>query len=231
MSKCLKLIPSFIGETQSNHLPLRTLEQIYGLDHFIVEKEKTARAFLKSIGHPIVQSKLVIHELDKHHNYDGFQQFMQEHSKHTDIGLISEAGLPAVADPGAKMVAFAHHLGMKVMPLAGSSSIFLALMASGMNGQNFHFHGYLPIDRDERIKRLKELERQSNSCTQIFMEAPYRNNDFLAFLLNNLKADTRLCVACDLESGSELIISKKVKNWETANLNLHKRPCIYLIGC
>ena len=211
-------------------LPGRTLRAVHQLKHFIVEREKTARAFLKAIDHPLPQSEFVIHELDKHRDYGNFKEFLQTHASSDDLGLLSEAGLPAVADPGAQIVAYAHQLNLKVVPYAGSSSIFLALMASGMNGQDFRFHGYLPIDQAQRIKKLKEMEKRSATTTQLFMEAPYRNNDFLKFLLKHLSPQTKLCVAADLESSDEWIQSKRVKDWKSSLPDLHKRPCIYLIA-
>ncbi len=224
------LIPSFIGIDKPEFLPLRTIERIHKTTRFIVEREKTSRAFFKAIAHPVPQSDLLIFQLDKHNKYEGFQAFINEHSTDHDIGVISEAGLPGVADPGSTVVAFAHSIGLTVLPLAGSSSIFLALMASGMNGQDFRFHGYLPIDRDQRLSKLKEMEKRCDRITQIFMEAPYRNNDFANFLISKLNPNTKLCIACDLESESEIIISKKIKEWNLSQLDLHKRPCIYLIG-
>lgn len=230
MSAELVLIPSFIGETESSYLPLRTIEIARGIHYFIVEKEKTARAFLKQIGHPTPQSELHIYELNKHEGYDGYKPFFDKHIAHNSIGLISEAGLPAVADPGSAIVAHAHRQGIRVLPLSGSSSIFLALMGSGMNGQEFAFHGYLPIDTGARIKKLKELERESKKSTQIFMETPYRNMAFLEFLIKNLQQETQLCVATALETEHQLLISKKVKDWDVKSVDLHKKPCIYLIG-
>ena len=150
-------------------LSKRSLEVIFKTRFFIVEREKTARAFLKAIGHPIAQKEFQIHELDKHGGYDNFRSFIDEHSKEHNIGIISEAGLPAVADPGSAIVKYGHQLGLHIVPLSGSSSIFLALMASGMNGQKFSFNGYLPIDPIQRLKKLKEMEKRCKSSTQIFI--------------------------------------------------------------
>lgn len=230
MKPTLYLIPNFIGEFDRSYLSQRTIDKTYELKHFIVEREKTARAFLKAIRHPVPQSDFQFAELDKHNDYVGFKSFFNDHISENSIGLLSEAGLPAVADPGSEVVKYAHQKGASVVPLAGSSSIFLALMASGMDGQHFQFNGYLPIDAGRRIKALKDLEVRSRRSTQIFMEAPYRNNQFLDFLIKNLQKDTRLCVAADLEvQGKETIISKPVSSWNRKEIDLHKRPVIYLI--
>jgi 16S rRNA (cytidine1402-2'-O)-methyltransferase len=224
----LYLVPNFIGVFSKEYLPQRTLENVYRLKHFIVEREKTARAFLKAINHPTPQNEFEFIELDKHNNYAGFKSFFDQNISNS-IGVLSEAGLPAIADPGSEVVKYAHLNKIKVVPLAGSSSIFLALMASGMDGQNFAFHGYLPIDARERVKSLKDIELKSRKASQIFMEAPYRNNQFLDFLIKNLQNDTTLCIAADLETDREIIISKKVQDWETKLVDLHKRPTIYII--
>ena len=230
MEASLYLVPNFIGEFSKDYLPTRTLQKVYGIKHFIVEREKTSRAFLKAIEHPTPQNDFEFIELDKHNDYVGFKTFFNRHIGEHPIGLLSEAGLPAIADPGSEVVKYAHQKGITVTPLAGSSSIFLALMASGMDGQNFAFNGYLPIDARDRVLALKELEVKARKATQIFMEAPYRNNQFLEFLIKNLQNDTTLCVAVDIEKeGKELIVSKPVKDWKIKEIELHKKPCIYII--
>ena len=227
----LFLIPNFIGEFSKDYLPKRTLEHIYTIRHFILERERTARAFLKAIDHPIAQNEFEFVELNKHDNYTGFKPFFDTHIQDFSIGLLSEAGLPAIADPGNEIVKYSHQKNVKVIPLSGSSSIFLALMASGFNGQNFQFNGYLPIDAKERMIALKDMEHRSRKTTQIFMEAPYRNNPFLEFLIKNLQHSTQLCVAVDLEKeGKETILSKPIKDWKPKEIELHKKPCIYLIS-
>ncbi len=228
MDSALYLVPNFIGVFSKEYLPERTLKHVYEIKHFIVEREKTARAFLKAIDHPTPQSDFEFAELDKHNNYIGFRSFFDKNIG-SSIGLLSEAGLPAIADPGSEVVKYAHKKGVQVVPLSGSSSIFLALMASGMDGQRFAFHGYLPIDARERVKKLKQLEVEARKSSQIFMEAPYRNNQFLDFLIKNLQNDTILCVAADIETKSEQIISKLVKDWKPSDVNLHKRPVIYIV--
>ena len=224
------MIPNFIGEFDPEYLPKRTLEETYKITHFIVEKEKTARAFLKAINHPTHQNDFVFVELDKHNNYVGFKMFFNEFIGTQSIGVLSEAGLPAIADPGSEVAKYAHTKGVKVIPLAGSSSLFLALMASGFNGQRFKFNGYLPIDARDRIIALKDMEVRSRKASQIFMEAPYRNNQFLEFLIKNLQKDTKLCVAVDIEKeGKEMIISKPVSEWKPREIELHKKPTIYIV--
>ncbi|MDA8886330.1 SAM-dependent methyltransferase [Bacteroidia bacterium] len=230
MSKTLYLVPNFIGEFDKEYLPKRTLEHTYKITHFIVEREKTARAFLKAIQHPTPQNDFVFVELDKHNNYVGFKMFFNEHIGTQSIGVLSEAGLPAIADPGSEVAKYAHSKGVQVVPLSGSSSIFLALMASGFNGQNFKFNGYLPIDNRDRMSALKDMEVHSRKSSQIFMEAPYRNNQFLEFLIKNLQNDTKLCVAVDIEKeGKETIISKPVSEWKPREIELHKKPTIFII--
>jgi 16S rRNA (cytidine1402-2'-O)-methyltransferase len=227
----LYLVPNFIGEFSKDYLPKRTIENIYSIRHFIVERERTARAFLKAIDHPIPQNEFKFVELKKHDDYTGFKPFFDAHIHDFPIGVLSEAGLPAIADPGNEIVKYAHQKNITVIPLSGSSSIFLALMASGFNGQNFQFNGYLPIDARERMIALKEMENRSRKVTQIFMEAPYRNNQFLDFLIKNLQHTTKLCVAVDIEKkGKEIIRSKAIKNWKPNEIELHKKPCIYLIS-
>jgi 16S rRNA (cytidine1402-2'-O)-methyltransferase len=230
VSTALYLVPNFIGEFDKEYLPKRTLDHTYKITHFIVEKEKTARAFLKAINHPTHQNDFVFVELDKHNNYVGFKMFFNEHIGQHSIGVLSEAGLPAIADPGSEVAKYAHNKGINVVPLAGSSSLFLALMASGFNGQSFKFNGYLPIDSRDRMLALKDMEVRSRKASQIFMEAPYRNNQFLEFLIKNLQKDTKLCVAVDIEKeGKETIISKPISEWKPREIELHKKPTIYII--
>ncbi|MEY2924716.1 MAG: hypothetical protein RLZZ337_1264, partial [Bacteroidota bacterium] len=155
MQSSLFLVPNFIGEFSKEYLPQRTLDAVYKITHFIVEREKTSRAFLKAIEHPASQDDFVFVELDKHNDYAGFKAFFNRYIDTHSIGVLSEAGLPAIADPGSEVVKYAHQKGVKVVPLAGSSSIFLALMASGFDGQHFEFSGYLPIDARERVQTLK----------------------------------------------------------------------------
>lgn len=225
------LIPCPIEEGKTSVLPEHTLRILHGLNHFVVEKAKTARHFIKAAGHPSPISSLSIVEI---HQQDNEWKNTVKHwlKEGISFGIISEAGCPGIADPGAEVVAMAHQAGIKVSPLVGPSSILLALMASGMNGQSFIFHGYLPNKKNELVNVLKKLERDAqHGTTQIFMETPYRNLFLLETITDCLRDDTSLCLACDINHDSESIITQPVKKWKTADLSVyHKRPCIYIIG-
>jgi len=205
-----------------------TINQI---SEYIVENEKTARKFLKLAGLTIPQSQLIIHDYGKHNRNADVKEFFIGLLAGKDAGLMSEAGCPGVADPGADIVAEAHRRGIKVVPLVGPSSILLALMASGFNGQSFTFHGYLPIDKMERSKRVKELEAQAErfSQTQLFIETPFRNDSLLAEVLKSCKANTRLCIACNLTAADELVQTRTIAEWKKQLPELHKKPTIFLL--
>ncbi|TDS14831.1 SAM-dependent methyltransferase [Sphingobacterium paludis] len=207
-------------------------EVIEQLKEYVVENEKTARRFLKQAGLKRPQGELTMHDYGKHAresvNYDTiFSSVMLGN----DIGLMSEAGCPGVADPGAEVVAEAHKRGIKVVPLVGPSSILLALMASGFSGQKFAFHGYLPIDKAERSRKIKELEAQSakEKQTQIFIETPYRNNTLLGELLKQCKEQTKLCVASNLTAKDEMVVTHSIYDWKGNDVDLHKKPTIFLL--
>lgn len=228
----LYLIPSTIGtEDPETILPPATLEVIRSLHYFIVENEKTARAFLKACKITIAQADLVIVELDKHDPRQDMNKMLKPAKNGFPIGLLSEAGCPAVADPGSKVVANAHRLGIPVKPLVGPSSILLALMASGLEGQRFIFHGYLPIDKPERIKAITKIEKDSMqwNVTQIFIEAPYRNNSMMKDLLSTCNPDSRLCVATDLHTETQDIRMMHVRDWKKQIPELHKRATVFLL--
>ena len=214
-----KSFTSFLGET------------INSLSTFIVENEKTARKFLKEAGIKIPQSDLTIHDYGKHKRNDSMVPYFKELMTGKDVGLMSEAGCPGVADPGADVILEAHKRGIKVVPLVGPSSILLALMASGFNGQSFTFNGYLPIDKLERGKRIKELEQlaQQKKQTQIFIETPFRNNPLFEDILKNTAAQTLLCVACNLTGEDEYVKSMSIGQWRQERIDLHKKPTIFLI--
>jgi len=201
------------------------------LSEYIVENEKTARKFLKQAGLTIPQSQLVIYDYGKHQRNTDLKEFFTGLLAGKDTGLMSEAGCPGVADPGADIVAEAHRLGIKVVPLVGPSSILLALMASGFNGQSFTFHGYLPIDKEQRSKRIKELESQAErfNQTQLFIETPFRNDSLLADILKNCKPATRLCIACNLTASNELVQTKTINEWKKQVPDLRKQPTIFLL--
>ena len=198
---------------------------------FVVEKAKTARHFIKSTQHPLPIALMQILEITE--NKKELNEFLQAVHQGTNIGVISEAGCPGVADPGAEVVAWAYLNGIKVVPFVGPSSILLALMASGFNGQNFAFIGYLSNKKPELITQLKVLEQKVHKTgqTQIFMETPYRNGFMIDTCVQTLQDQTRLCVACDINAPTEDIQQKRITEWKKSNIGeYHKRPCIYLIG-
>lgn len=207
------------------------VETINHLDEYIVENEKTARRFLKQAGLNIPQSQLTIHDYGKHHRGGDQTEFFGGLMAGKDVGLMSEAGCPGVADPGADIVAEAHRKGIKVVPLVGPGSILLALMASGFSGQSFCFHGYLPIDKTERAKRIKELEVQAVRLkqTQLFIETPFRNNPMLQELLRTCNPATRLCIACNLTAADEMVKTQTIAAWKKQPPDLHKKPAIFLL--
>lgn len=206
-------------------------DTINSLNTYIVENEKTARKFLKEAGIKIPQSDLVIHDYGKHKRNDSMVPYFKELMTGKDVGLMSEAGCPGVADPGAEVVLEAHKRGIRVVPLVGPSSILLALMASGFNGQSFTFHGYLPIDKVERGKRIKELEQlaEKNKQTQLFIETPFRNNHLYEDILKNCAAQTLLSVACNLTSEDEFVKTMSIGQWRQERIDLHKKPTIFLL--
>jgi len=234
MSKgILYLLPVPLGEdaAKASYTPYLQ-ETINTITEYIVENEKTARKFLKQAGLSTPQSQLTIHDYGKH-NRDRQQlaTFFNGLMSGKDVGLMSEAGCPGVADPGADIVAEAHRLGIKVVPLVGPSSILLALMASGFSGQKFAFQGYLPIDKADRSKKIKELENQAyrDKQTQIFIETPFRNNQLFAELLKVCKDQTKICVACNLTAEDEFIATRSVAQWKARKDDFHKKPAIFLL--
>lgn len=204
-----------------------TINQI---NEYIVENSKTARRFLKEAGLQTPQSELIVHDYGKH-NRDNLSEFFTGLLNGKNVGLMSEAGCPGVADPGAEIVAYAHQKGIKVVPLVGPSSILLALMASGFNGQSFTFHGYLPIDKVQRSQKIKELENlsETNNQTQIFIETPFRNNPMLEEILRSCKPQTKLCIACNLTAEDEMVQTKSIAEWNKHVPDLHKKPAIFLL--
>ncbi len=206
-------------------------EKINHINEYIVENEKTARKFLKEAGLKTPQADLTLHDYGKHQRGGSLSYFFGGLEAGKDVGLMSEAGCPGVADPGADIVAEAHKRGIKVVPLVGPSSILLALMASGFDGQRFAFHGYLPIDKVERSRKIKELEAlsASNQQTQIFMEAPFRNNSLLEEVLKSAHLKTQLCLAVNLTAEDEMIATKTIAEWKNQQPDLHKKPTIFLL--
>jgi len=207
------------------------INTINNIKEYIAENEKTARRILKEAGLKTPQSELLIHDYGKHNRDVSTVDFFKGLQAGNNVGLMSEAGCPAIADPGADIVEKAHRMGIKVVPLVGPSSILLALMASGFNGQSFTFHGYLPIDKADRSKRIRELESlaERNDQTQIFIETPFRNNPMVEEILKTAHPKTRLCIACDITSATEFIQTKTIAEWQKKVPELHKRPAIFLI--
>ena len=228
----LYLIPTTLGDTEPLEvLPLtikRTMEKI---GHYIVENEKSARRFIKKITPRKSQAQLQMFLLNKYTEPEILPEYLKPCLQGKDVGVLSEAGCPGVADPGAIVVRLAHQMGIRIVPLVGPSSIILALMASGLNGQNFAFNGYLPIDSKERKKMLKGLEKKSRELgqTQLFMETPYRNDKLFSELVRTLRADTLLCVAADLTLKTEWIRTMAISEWSGQTPGLHKRPAIFAI--
>ena len=228
----LYLIPTTLGETENpfDVLPQTIKRSIELLDYYIVENEKTARKFIKSICPEKVQATLHLSALNKHTQNSEYKEMIQDCVEGKNVGLMSEAGCPGVADPGAVIVKLAHEKGIQVVPLVGPSSILLAIMASGMNGQSFAFNGYIPIDANEKKATIKNLEKLSitKNQSQLFIETPYRNNKMLEDLLSALQPETYLCVATDITLPTEYIKTMRVVNWKKTKIDLHNRPTIFL---
>lgn len=232
MPGTLYLIPAPLGEAHHLPIPQNVLEIVYTLEVFIVERGKTARQYLKQWQTPIPFQNMTFFELNKHTDLKDLPSFLEPAIKlGKNVGLMSEAGCPGVADPGADVVRLAHEQGLEVVPLVGPSSILLALMASGLNGQTFAFQGYLPIKAPERGRQIQHLEQLSKKLgqTQIMIETPYRNDVFLADLIKQLHPNTLLTVAADITLPTQYIKTMTVANWKTAEKpNLHKRPTVFL---
>ncbi len=228
----LYLIPTTLGDTEPLEvMPLSVKKVIEHIDCFIVENEKSARRFIKKITPSKAQPSLELMLLDKYSDDFETQNYLDACDKGVSVGLLSEAGVPAVADPGASIVKLAHQKGIQVVPLVGPSSILMAMMASGMNGQNFAFNGYLPIDKSDRKRAIKDLEKLSRdkNQSQIFIETPYRNGKMLDDLKAVLSPETKICVACNITLPSEYIKTLSVKEWKNEKPDLHKRPTIFVI--
>lgn len=226
------LIPVPLGENDpSEVLPVTVKQTINSISDYIVENEKTARKFIKSICPEKVQSSLLIQTLNKHTPVETHRQLLQACLEGRNIGIMSESGCPGVADPGAVIAKLAHELHIQVVPLVGPSSILLALMASGMNGQSFAFNGYLPIDKSEKKSALKYYEKTSaeKNQSQIFIETPYRNNKLLAELLEILQPNTYLCIAADITLDSEYVKTLRIQEWKKTKIDLHNRPTIFML--
>ena len=232
MIPALYLIPNLLGDTPVEQvLPPYNHEIIMGIRHFIVEDVRTARRFLKLVDRSIDIDQLTFYTLNKHTNPEEVASMLRPLEEGSPMGVISEAGCPAVADPGADVVAIAQRKGLQVIPLVGPSSIILAVMGSGFNGQSFAFNGYLPIEPDERIKTIKKLEQRAytENQTQLFIETPYRNAKMMADILKACRPQTHLCIAAGLTTKDEYIKTRTVKEWTGKLPQLEKIPCIFLI--
>lgn len=228
----LYLIPTTLGEMNPDDVLPQTIKRaIDFIDQYIVENEKTARKSIKIVHPEKKQSELTLFLLNKHTETKEYNDFIKPLLEGKNVGLMSEAGCPGVADPGAVIVKLAHEKGIQVIPLVGPSSILLALMASGMNGQSFTFNGYLPIEKSEKKQALKTLEKLSydKNQSQLFIETPYRNNKLLEDILQTLQPNTLLCIACDITLPSEYIKTMTVNLWKKQKVDLHNRPCIFII--
>ncbi len=227
----LYLIPCTLGDVPPHEvIPDKTIEIIRELDHFIVEEVKTARRFLVRIGIKKSIDLVNFFVLNEHTDKKQIELFFHQESNH-DYGLLSEAGLPAIADPGSELILAAHKSGYRIIPLTGPSSIFLAMMASGLNGQNFAFNGYLPVKDHERRIKLQLLEKKSiqENQSQIFMETPYRNNQLLKAIVESCLPETFLCIATNITLKNERICTKTIAEWKKEMPDLHKQPAIFII--
>jgi len=228
----LYLIPSPLGENEpAEVIPAPVLAQLQRLDTFVVEEIRTARRYLSSAGLKGHIGDLRFFELNEHTDNSTIESYLKLFDDGKDVGLISEAGLPAVADPGAQLVALAHRHDIEVVPAVGPSSLMLALMSSGLNGQSFAFCGYLPAKTDQRRSKLKAIEKLSASLhqTQIFIETPYRNDSMLADILSVCSGQTRLCIAANITMPDAYIKTKTVSQWKQSPVEIGKRPCVFLI--
>ena len=229
----LILIPNLIGENNfQDSITKKIVQTIKKTNFYIVENIRSARRYIKKIVPEKSIEEINFFAYGKHNTFNIEEDFLQNILSGNDIGLISEAGVPAVADPGSKIVEYAHQYNIKVIPLVGASSILLALMSSGMNGQNFAFNGYLPIDKKDQIKKIKYLENISKKTyqTQIFMETPYRNNKLFKTLISVCNNNTKLCIATNITQDNESIITKDIREWKTMKINIDKQPSIFLIS-
>ncbi len=232
MSAKIYLIPTTLGNSPvENVIPQYVIDIINQTNFYIVENIKTARRYLIKAGIQTKIDELTFYELNKHTSPENYETYLHPIKQNQNIGIISEAGTPGVADPGADIVSIAHRKHIPVVPLVGPSSILLSVMASGLNGQNFAFVGYIPVKKHERINKIKMLEKRSkiDNQTQLFIETPYRNQHILNDLISTCHPDTLLCIAADITLSTEFIHTKKIKDWKKDLPDLKKRPSIFLI--
>ncbi len=228
----LYLIPITLGESNiESVIPKKVIEKTIAIRHFIVENIRTTRRYLKMLDKNFPIDDTAFFELNKHTTAQQIETYLKPLLTGFNMGVISEAGVPGVADPGAAVVELAHKNNIQVVPFVGPSSILLAVMASGLNGQNFAFNGYLPVKSNERIKQIKYLEKKSmnEQQSQLFIETPYRNNAMVNDILNSCYPNTKLCIACDITLGSEFIKTDTIQNWKKQKPDINKRPAIFII--
>ena len=229
----LYLIPCLLGGEDTSILPDFNKKQLQEITVFAVENLRSARRFLRSVGYTKnFDTEVLLFEFDKHHTVQNFNAILQQLKQGKHAGIISEAGNPCIADPGFELVAKAHHQKIEVVPLVGPSSILLALIASGFSGQQFTFHGYLPIENNDRTKKLRQIESDAlhAGITQVFMETPYRNQKLAEQLVQMLHSETKLCIAADLTLPTQTIATQKIADWKKNMPNLHKRYVMFLVG-
>jgi 16S rRNA (cytidine1402-2'-O)-methyltransferase len=226
----LYLVPTPIGI--NSLISSQTKELVCKTRHFIVETEKDARRFLKLCGYDLKNHYPEFYLLNEHNAHMSFEEYLSPINQGFNMVIMSDAGIPCVADPGYQVVKLCHQKGVEVIPVSGSSSIFLALMSSGFNGQNFSFHGYLPMDKQARAAKLKNIEFDifKNNTSHLFIETPYRNNQLLADLLLNLPSDRLLCIAIDIEGDHQMIKTLSIKTWKTMSVVLDKSPAVFVLG-
>lgn len=232
MKTALYLIPVTLGDTDPKEvLPQSVFRTIEFLDEFIVENVRSARRFLRKAGYSKDFSEVKFFEIGKHSKTDELVSALNLKTREKPLGLLSEAGTPCIADPGSIVVELCQEMNIPVIPLVGPSSILLALMASGFNGQNFAFHGYLPIDKEELAKAIKRLETAivKNNQTQIFIETPFRNNKLLDVILSGVPGYLKLCIACEMTTASESVITRTLSNWKLLRPDLNKKPTVFLL--
>jgi 16S rRNA (cytidine1402-2'-O)-methyltransferase len=233
MAGTLYLIPVTLGDSPVQHvIPVYVIDMLNRLDHFIVEDLRSARRYLKSAGVEKSIDSLSFYLLNEHTKEQAMEDLLSILTAGNDAGLLSEAGVPAVADPGSGLVSLAHQQHIRVVPLAGPSSILMALMASGMNGQSFCFHGYLPVKKPQRAASLRKIEKIALETgeTQIFMETPYRNMKLLEDIVSTCRDHTRLCIAADISLATESIHTRTIREWKGKLPDIHKRPAVFLLS-
>ncbi len=229
----LHLFPCPIVDGKIETIPASVISAIKKIDFFIAERAKTARRFLKQIEHPLTFDEIEIFELDKRDALNNKDEWLNELIGGREIGLLSEAGTPCIADPGEKITSWAHQIGALVRPYVGPNSILLALIGSGLNGEKFHFHTYLPIQQNEITNKLKQIAKdvKNNGTSHIFIETPYRNQKTFEIITKTLPSDLFLCLATDLTAPSELIVTRSIQDWKGSKKpEIHKRPTVFILG-